>query len=146
MYARNYKNPNKAGWSPAIVQRKIGPRNYTCLLTYENREIKRHIDQLRDGQPDEGGEMDAGTSLSDENVIELTEDEQESETSQSFSSPIATNSTTIDSSDANNATIDSSTDATDVSIADVIERPSVRACASKAKDALTAMFTSNRKH
>lgn len=47
VYVRTYKNPNKAGWSPAVVKKCFGPRNYSCLLTHENREIKRHIDQIK---------------------------------------------------------------------------------------------------
>lgn len=45
---RNYKNPNNPSWSQAIVKRKIGPRSYTCVYAHNNKEIKRHIDQIRD--------------------------------------------------------------------------------------------------
>lgn len=44
---RNYSNPNKAGWSPGTVQKKLGPRNYIVMLANENRTIKRHLDQIR---------------------------------------------------------------------------------------------------
>lgn len=50
VFIRDYKNPNKASWSPAIIKEKLGPRNYKCTLTYENRDIKRHLDQIRDGE------------------------------------------------------------------------------------------------
>jgi hypothetical protein len=50
VYVRNYKNPNKPGWSPAVIKNRIGPRNYTCLLVRERRDIKRHVDQIRVGQ------------------------------------------------------------------------------------------------
>lgn len=77
--------------------------------------------------------MDAETSLNNETADEATDNEQDSDTSQSFSSPIA-----VDSS-VNN-------DTADESIADVIERPTVRSCANKAKNAITAMFTGGRNH
>lgn len=81
VYARKYKNPNKASWSPATIKRKIGPRNYTCLLTYENREIKRHVDQLRDGQLEGGGDMGANDSMNEDEASELSSHEQASDTS-----------------------------------------------------------------
>ncbi|XP_017493596.1 PREDICTED: uncharacterized protein K02A2.6-like [Rhagoletis zephyria] len=46
VYVRDYKNPNKAVWSPAVIQKKLGPRNYTCYLTRDKRDIKRHLDQI----------------------------------------------------------------------------------------------------
>lgn len=45
---RNYKNPNNPSWSQATVKQKIGPRTYTCVYTHNNKEINRHIDQIRD--------------------------------------------------------------------------------------------------
>lgn len=53
VYIRNYKNPNKADWSPAVIKEKIGPRNYTCRFTQNNRDIKRHLDQIRDRESDD---------------------------------------------------------------------------------------------
>lgn len=47
VYARDYRNPNKEQWQKAIIKKCIGPRNYTCVLTENDRLIKRHIDQLR---------------------------------------------------------------------------------------------------
>lgn len=49
---RSYKNPNSASWCQATVKRKVGPRTYTCVYTNNNREISRHIDQIRDQSVD----------------------------------------------------------------------------------------------
>ncbi|XP_030380964.1 uncharacterized protein K02A2.6-like [Scaptodrosophila lebanonensis] len=44
---RDYKNPNKASWTQATVSQQLGPRSYCCILTHNNREIKRHLNQIR---------------------------------------------------------------------------------------------------
>lgn len=44
---RDYSNPNKATWSKATIERVIGPRSYGCIISRNNRYIKRHVDQLR---------------------------------------------------------------------------------------------------
>lgn len=44
---RDYRNPNKPSWSQATIKKQLGPRSYSCVLTYNNREIKRHLDQIR---------------------------------------------------------------------------------------------------
>lgn len=43
---RDYSNPNKNSWAPAVIKTKIGPRSYTCLLR-NGRLIKRHTDQIK---------------------------------------------------------------------------------------------------
>lgn len=48
VFVRDYTNPNKASWIPATIEKKFGPRNYGCVLTHNGREIKRHLDQIRD--------------------------------------------------------------------------------------------------
>lgn len=48
VYIRNYKNPNKPSWSPAIINKKLGPRSYYCIFSHNNKEIKRHLNQIRD--------------------------------------------------------------------------------------------------
>ncbi|XP_055918303.1 uncharacterized protein K02A2.6-like [Eupeodes corollae] len=45
---RNYKDPNNASWLPAKIKQKMGPRTYTCVYTHNNKEINRHLDQIRD--------------------------------------------------------------------------------------------------
>lgn len=144
VYVRNYKNPNKAGWSPAIIKKQLGQRNYTCLLTYENRNIKRHLDQIRDAyvECDDFGLSDlyASDTQSSDGEGESSESERGSQDSQSFQSPnVPTNDTTDDSINL------SGTSAQDESIADVVERPGIRACAVRAADAITSMFTSNQR-
>lgn len=44
---RDYTNPNKAGWTQAVVSEKLGSRSYYCILKHNNREIKRHLNQIR---------------------------------------------------------------------------------------------------
>lgn len=47
VYIRDYANPNKPGWTKAKIKNKIGPRNYDCIITRNNRSIKRHLNQIR---------------------------------------------------------------------------------------------------
>lgn len=44
---RDYTNPNKPGWVPAVVQEKMGERHYNCVIEHNGRLIKRHLDQIR---------------------------------------------------------------------------------------------------
>lgn len=77
VYIRNYKNPNKPGWSPAVIKHKIGPRNYTCLLIRENRDIKRHTNQIREAIDDGNMETDVTIEQSDEvEPTDIVADEQ----------------------------------------------------------------------
>ncbi|XP_055604564.1 uncharacterized protein K02A2.6-like [Uranotaenia lowii] len=45
--SRDYSNPNKVSWTPAIVTSISGPRNYYVRLEHSGRIIKRHLDQLK---------------------------------------------------------------------------------------------------
>ncbi|XP_038106859.1 uncharacterized protein K02A2.6-like [Culex quinquefasciatus] len=42
---RDYTNPNKAAWTPAVVTAIVGKRNYVVKLS-SGREIKRHLNQM----------------------------------------------------------------------------------------------------
>lgn len=145
VYVRNYQNPNKDSWSPAIIKRKIGPRNYTCLLIHENRSIKRHLDQIRDVQLERGTETGADDSIveSGENA-DGTDSEHAEQVETSFSTPIniSSSDSTLETTDANDS-LDVN-NAGNESIADVIERPDTRSCATKAKDAISLMFAGGR--
>lgn len=44
---RDYRNPNKPSWSQAIIKKQLGPRSYTCTIRESNRDIKRHLNQIR---------------------------------------------------------------------------------------------------
>lgn len=44
---RDYSNPNKAAWVPAIVRVVLGKRNYRVQLLETGRFIKRHLNQIR---------------------------------------------------------------------------------------------------
>ncbi|XP_053691585.1 uncharacterized protein LOC128740100 [Sabethes cyaneus] len=44
---RDYSNPNKAAWVPAIVRAVSGKRNYRVQLLETGRFIKRHLNQMR---------------------------------------------------------------------------------------------------
>ncbi|XP_055916947.1 uncharacterized protein K02A2.6-like [Eupeodes corollae] len=48
VYIRDYTNPNKPSWTPAKIKEKFGPRNYGCVITQNGREIKRHLNQIRE--------------------------------------------------------------------------------------------------
>lgn len=144
VYVRNYKNPNKAGWSPAIIERQLGRRNYTCLLTHENRNIKRHLDQIRVAHVNDNNDnqqiVDLSNTIASEGDGESSESELESQGSQSFQSLNMSNDNTTDESINSTVTSDP-----DESIPDVVERPSARGCAIRAKDAITSMFTGNQR-
>lgn len=45
---RDYSNPNKAGWVPAVIQKKLGKRHYDCNTSHSGRSIKRHLNQILD--------------------------------------------------------------------------------------------------
>lgn len=49
VFVRDYTDPNKAAWQPAVIDKCFGPRNYSCILSKSNRTIKRHLDQIRTG-------------------------------------------------------------------------------------------------
>lgn len=143
VYVRNYRNPNKAGWSPATIEKQLGQRNYTCLLTYENRNIKRHLDQIRDAHVEV--DLELNDSISNDTLIrdgegESAESEHGSQDSQSFQSLNASTNNTADDSMNSPGTSDQNE-----SIPDVYERPGLRACAALAKDKITSMFTSNQR-
>lgn len=118
---RNYKNPNKEGWSDAIIKKKLGPRSYTCLLIHDNRDIKRHTNQIIDRDLGEGEH-----SSSDDSLQETVSD----------------NDATVVGSDNNGSvtSLDTSNDTfveANESIPDVIERPMARNAAVEAKEKIT---------
>lgn len=47
VFVRDYTNPNKPSWTEATIDKCFGPRNYGCILTKNDRLIKRHLDQIR---------------------------------------------------------------------------------------------------
>ncbi|XP_037826351.1 uncharacterized protein K02A2.6-like [Lucilia sericata] len=46
---KDYSNPNKASWQEATVKERLGPQSYHCILTRNNRIIKRHAYQMISG-------------------------------------------------------------------------------------------------
>lgn len=44
---RDYRDPNKLAWTPAVVREVIGKRNYRVELTMSGRLIKRHLNQMK---------------------------------------------------------------------------------------------------
>lgn len=166
VYIRNYEDPNKDGWSPAIVKKKIGPRNYTCLFTQTNRVIKRHLNQIRDVQLEEGADTEENDSIEGDNgssdhstdddraSVSIEEEinhrdrsigelESDLDVSNLVSSPIIISDTSLDSSQAY---LDAeASGSTNESIADVIERPKGRDCANQAKEKIASHFDSYRR-
>lgn len=142
VYVRNYKDPNKDNWSQATIQRKIGPRNYTCLLTHENRNIKRHLDQIIPAQSEEANDMDVSNSFDEGEDNRSINVNQVSIDSQIFASPVAD----ADNFNSENVIDISSSldDSINVSVPDVCERPDSRSCAAIAKDKIAEMFKRNR--
>lgn len=53
VYIRDYRNPNKAAWMPAIIKEKLGTRSYDCIISHDNNTIKRHTDQIKNGANEE---------------------------------------------------------------------------------------------
>ncbi|XP_031635639.1 uncharacterized protein K02A2.6-like [Contarinia nasturtii] len=122
---RNYKNPNKAGWSKAIIKKKIGPRNYTCLLIHDNRDIKRHTNQIIDNETVKVVELskeDSLTEVENEQAPDLVERDDVSDIN-------------VDSSDDADAFMDANE-----SIPDVVERPAKRDSAKRAKEKITKQY------
>lgn len=124
VFVRNYKNPNKAVWSPAIVEKSFGPRNYSCLLTHNNRVIKRHIDQLRTRE-----EHDNNETLDNEQVE-----------ARSHMQPNV--STSTDAQQIANNSIENGGVLTRLNelVPDVFERPERRSAATKARDLISRIF------
>lgn len=52
VYVRDYTDPNKAAWTEAIIEKSYGPRNYSCKLAKNDRQIKRHLNQIRTANQD----------------------------------------------------------------------------------------------
>lgn len=48
VYIRDYTNPNKPSWMPARIKEVFGSRHYGCVITQTGREIKRHLNQIRE--------------------------------------------------------------------------------------------------
>lgn len=47
---RDYTDPNKPTWVPGVIDKQIDPRNYICTVaSRNNKTLKRHINQIRDG-------------------------------------------------------------------------------------------------
>lgn len=46
VFVRDYSNPNKASWQEATVKKRLGPQSYHCILTRNNKSIKRHVNQM----------------------------------------------------------------------------------------------------
>lgn len=65
---RNYQNVNKESWSLATVKKVIGPRNYICAFDSNEREIKRHIDQMRKYNGEQTNEESVETAMHDPDV------------------------------------------------------------------------------
>lgn len=82
VYIRDYGNPNKSSWTPAQIKKKIGPRSYTCIIAHNNREIKRHLNQIRDGG---GASPLRRADTSGENTMNV----HETETACSSSDPVS---------------------------------------------------------
>lgn len=74
VFVRDYTDPNKAAWQPAVIDKCFGPRNYSCILANNNRNIKRHLDQIRIAQP----ELEIPASTSDSHGETDGEHEQHS--------------------------------------------------------------------
>nr|XP_041633413.1 uncharacterized protein K02A2.6-like [Drosophila kikkawai] len=64
---RDYKNPNKASWTQATINEQLGPRSYCCILSHNNREIKRHLDQIRNENMETNNEV--ATEVTNNNEV-----------------------------------------------------------------------------
>lgn len=117
------------------LKNKIGPRNYTCLLLHEKRDIKRHVDQIRDGETE--------TTVGDELPLNQ-DDSQGSEQAHEA----ATNDTEMIANTSNDDDDDvqivefqqDDQDQLDESIPDVRERPHKRRVAQHAQEKIQKIF------
>lgn len=46
VFVRDYSDPNKATWQKATVKERLGPETYHCILSRNNKLIKRHTNQM----------------------------------------------------------------------------------------------------
>ncbi|XP_055910799.1 uncharacterized protein K02A2.6-like [Eupeodes corollae] len=60
---RDYRNINKPSWTQATVRKQLGPRTYSCIITHNNREIKRHLDQIRNQNVSQNNNQDQQTEI-----------------------------------------------------------------------------------
>ena len=139
VYVRDYKNPNKAGWSQATIKKKLGPRNYTCLLLQQKRDIKRHVDQIRNGETDDMG--------GDELHLDQNDSQGSVQAHEAAANEIdLPNDTLSDTSDLSFVSTQSHDETMlNESIPDVIERPPTRKVAKQAKEKITNIYKSNRR-
>lgn len=137
VYVRDYKNPNKDGWSPAKIKKQLGPRNYTCLLLRENRDIMRHVEQIRDGEAEVEGE----------DVLPLNlNDSQDGEQEHDATEPLNADEASIISINSS-GDCEQFEDAVEpnVSIPDVTERPPRRACVSETNKKITEIASKEKR-
>lgn len=71
VYIRDYTNPNKPSWTQAKIKENLGSRHYGCVITHNGREIKRHLNQIREAHEaivDQSVEMESNrTAIEEEN-------------------------------------------------------------------------------
>lgn len=89
VYIRDYRNPNKPSWTPAVIKDKKGSRHYNCVITKTGQIIKRHLNQIRE----------AFENNSDRETAALNENEQENQNEQ-ISETRTNNSVTLDANTA----------------------------------------------
>ncbi|XP_037822131.1 uncharacterized protein K02A2.6-like [Lucilia sericata] len=78
---RNYKDCNKPSWSPATVKQKLGEQNYLCIMSDNNREIKRHLDQIRSLDENDPQYTNNFDNSKRENVLSETNNENNNDAS-----------------------------------------------------------------
>lgn len=129
VFIRDYRDPNKQSWSPAVIKKKLGPRNYSCWLTNEERDIKRHLNQIRDRR-------------SSDSVAEHSQDTGNFELNASMHNVQAPITETDGARQLEDDVVESTEGGQNIndSIPDVIERPPQRAAASRAKDLINNLF------
>ncbi|XP_055307289.1 uncharacterized protein K02A2.6-like [Sitodiplosis mosellana] len=156
VYVRNYKNPNKPSWSPAIVKHKIGPRNYTCLLIRENRDIKRHLNQIRGAVNDDGASETSATLEQNDEVepTDIVDDEQtgasseDEETSENEHEASGGGEESFDTANSSNDSVtmadNTLIDGFPMPIPEPQVRQPQRACSKKAAEQITKQLQPNR--
>lgn len=48
VYIRDYTNPDKPSWTRAEIKNSLGSRHYDCVIAHNGREIKRHLNRIRE--------------------------------------------------------------------------------------------------
>lgn len=109
------------------MKKKFGPRNYGCIITHNGREIKRHLDQIRETIESENS-AEASSDDAVSNELENSEQFDVSENQESLQS----NQTVEISDESSNDVTDTSSVIEDDQFSTPVSSRPTRDCATNA--------------